>query len=221
MKLKILTYCLSISWVTQWSCKNPTPKPIEEPQLAVMPAIPRDTRTGLQLDSSDLALHWELLKCGLWKSKYNDIGFLTFASSETGLYDRDYFITQFGFSDPDAPTLKSVIQVATFKSIDGEYFKDKNHVYHDFRMAGGSRFNIMGDADAQTFQALSNGHHYKDKKHIFVERHGLMEMADVTTFKTCAHCRDYAKDKNGFYSRYRRIAPSEIPDSIMARLTKL
>ncbi len=228
MNLKLITYGLSMLLVTQWACQNPTPKPAKSPApkpIAVAPPAPPrsteyDKRTGLQLLPHDLALHWEKLKCGLWKSKNNDIGYPTSAGSERMEYDHDYFITHFGLG-VDTPTFKSVMDIATFKSVGGYYFKDKNHVYHEFTMAGGSNFGMMRDADAKTFQELSNGYHYKDKKHIFDERHGLMEMADVKTFKTCARCTHYAKDKNGFYSREGRIAPSEIPDSIMARLKKL
>jgi DKNYY family len=234
MNLKIITCWFSMLLLTQWACQNPTPKsskpskPIvaeptqpvaAPPTLARTRSIERDKRTGLQLRSYDLALHWEKLKCGLWKSKNNDLGYPTSAGSEHIEDNHDYFITHFGLG-VDTPTFKSVMDTATFKSVGGYYFKDKNHVYHEFTMAGGSNFG-MTSADAKTFQELSNGYHFKDKKHVFDEQHGEMEIADVKTFKTCARCTYYAKDKNGFYYRENRIAPSEIPDSILTRLKKL
>ncbi len=207
MNLKLRTYLFSTMFLLPFGCQKPVAK-----SKNTEPSKPLNSTEAFQY-SQDVALHWEQLKCGLWKSNQNDIGFqmIEFDSMLR-------MLTTFSF---ETQTLKSVIDTATFQHVGGCYYKDKRHVYHHYVMIDGGNFNIHSNADPKTFKSLGNYAHFKDKNHVFDERHGLMEIADVKTFKTCAHCTIYAKDKNGFYVKAERIAPNEIPDSIMVHLKKL
>jgi hypothetical protein len=168
-----------------------------------------------RLDSTNKAQEWKKLKCGLWKSKNNEIAFRTEGGTEEGV-EYTYFLTHF---EDDKP-LKSVIDTNTFQQYPQSFFyKDKHHVYLHYTMASGGRFWVLEEADVKTFKFLG-GCYAKDKKRIYTERNIHWEEVDYQTFKTCDKCNCYSKDKNGFYSGDSKINRDEEKDSLAQQAIK-
>ncbi|MBI2451241.1 MAG: DKNYY domain-containing protein [Parcubacteria group bacterium] len=106
------------------------------------------------------------------------------------------------------------IDPAFFVAIDRRAIKDNKRVY--FRPYGKNKYNLVVNADAQTFQyigtcgplEISYGNYYKDKNHIFVENESV-NYIDVLSFQYLGGYGadeggrldfiSYAKDKNAIY----------------------
>lgn len=187
----------------------------ENPQaLERLEIDPKCKANVRRIDSTNQALNWKQLKCGLWKNKNGDIGFKTQrVVCSDGLIIVEDYNTRFGFNEN--PALKEIIDTASFIELGNFYFKDKNHIYHHYAMSDGGSFYIFEDADYQTFQILGDCY-AKDKNHIFESRAGILTNIDYASFKTKAgNAGCVAKDKNGYLIWGDRVKLDEIEDEAL------
>ena len=169
-------------------------------------------------DSLNTSQQWRSLNNGLWINKNGDIGLKDFRSLGEGSVPVEYYITKFGFNEEG--DLKNTIDTATFQDLGNTYYKDKNHIYHFYAMAGGGSFYIFEEADYETFQTMGDCY-AKDKNHIYESRAGIIKNADYKTFvskKGTGGC--IAKDKNGYFNWDRRIDPKEMQNEDLQKLIK-
>ena len=168
------------------------------------------------LDSITLQENWRKLKCGLWINKNNEIGLKDYQTiGANGIVSREYFLTSFGYNR-DKP-LNKTIDTTTFRELGNTFYKDKNHIYHFYAMAGGGNFYIFEEADYQTFEILSDCY-AKDKNHIYEMRSGIIENVDYKSFVTKKNIEGcIAKDKNGFLIWGDRINVNEIEDEVLKK----
>ncbi len=152
----------------------------------------RLTKYKNRVDSINKLLDWKKTKSILWKSKTGDLGFKTQGGME------DVIVEVYIKYLSDGRPLAEVIHLPTFKYLGSSFYKDKNHIYTFYSMAGGGKIWIVDNADIKTFKVIG-GCYAKDKNYIFGERAMKMDAVDYKTFKTCNDCGCYAKDKNGYY----------------------
>lgn len=121
-----------------------------------------------------------------------------------------WYYTHFDFNDTIA--LNTVIDTASFRQLNGSFYKDKNHIYQYFAMAGGGRFSLFDKVepglDYSTFKVL-NGYYAKDKNQVYDSRMGHIEGADARSF-TVLGDHPVAKDKNYYYQWNDTITLQEI-----------
>jgi len=153
----------------------------------------REKTVKARIDKLNESLKWKKLKCGLWKANNGDIGFKIIRGSESGIFITDY-ITNLSREN----SLKSVIDLKTFKYLGSSFYKDKNYIYTYYAMAGGGNFWIVKEADVKTFKVIGDCY-AKDKNHIFGERAMEMKLIDYKTFRTKKGIGCFAKDKAGYY----------------------
>ena len=147
--------------------------------------------------------NWKKLRDGLFINKNGEIGFEDQRALNEGILSETYYITKFGFNEN--PTLKSIIDTATFTELGNTYYKDKNNIYHYYGMAYGGKFHILENVDYKSFQILGDCY-AKDKNNIYEMRAGKLDSVDYKTFKTIRNCGCFAKDKNGYYSWDSKIS---------------
>ena len=146
----------------------------------------KETKPSKNISNQTLvnqATNWKKLKCGLYINKNAEIGFEDYKSSEKGIIIEKYYITHFGFNDFKEKSLKQIIDTATFRELGNTYYKDKNHIYHFYGMAGGGQFYVFDKADYGTFEVLSDCY-AKDKNSIYEAKSGKLDSIDYQTFKT-------------------------------------
>ena len=164
--------------------------------------------------------NWGKLKCGLYINKNAEIGFEDYKSSEKSAIIEKYYITHFGFNDFKEKSLKQVIDTATFRKLGNTYYKDKNHIYHFYGMAGGGQFYVFDKADYDTFEVLSDCY-TKDKNNIYEARSGKLDSVDYQTFKTkkdLSAC--VAKDKYGYIIWNERATKDHLEDEYTQKAIK-
>jgi len=161
--------------------------------------------------------NWKKLKCGLFINKNGEIGFEDQRALNEGMVSETYYLTKFGFDEN--PTLKSIIDTATFKALGNTYYKDKNHIYHYYGMAHGGQFYIFDEVDYPTFEVLGDCY-AKDKNNIYEMRAGKLDSVDYKTFKTKKDCGCFAKDKNGYYNWDTKIAKENYNDEYIKKAIK-
>lgn len=175
------------------------------------------TRIKNKLDSLTLQENWKELNCGLWINNNADIGFKDHkVIGMEGLISVEYYITKLGFNEGEP--LNKMIDTTTFRELGNTFYKDKNHIFHFYGMAGGGSFYIFDKADYETFEILGDCY-AKDKNHIFEMRSGILENVDYKTFITkvgISGC--IAKDKNGYIIWGDRINLKEIDDDQLKKL---
>jgi hypothetical protein len=180
---------------------------------------PKCKANARRIDSTNQALNWKQLKCGLWLNRNGDIGYKTQrVVCSDGLMSVEDYITRFGFDEN--PPLKDIIDTTSFVDLGNTFYKDKNHIYHHYAMSGGGSFYIFEDADYQTFAILGDCY-AKDKKHIFESRAGILTNVDYASFKTKAgNAGCVAKDKNGYIIWGDRVKLEEIQDEVLLQAIK-
>lgn len=102
--------------------------------------------------------------------------------------DKKFVYSLYGYKTKNYDFAKKVRSAdpKSFENI-GNYYKDKNNVYHrDTKIIG---------ADPSTFQKLNN-FYYRDKNSIY-NKGNKLKQADILTFKVLDD--SYAKDKNNVY----------------------
>lgn len=120
--------------------------------------------------------------------------------------------------------LRDIVDINSLESVKeswSSYYKDKNHVYKYYDMSGGGWLSILDGADPATF-AYIQGIFYKDKKHIYIERNGMIDVDyDSFTMFDTNHTVGiyYAKDKNGYMYRGDRVIDTN--DSIFIEAKKI
>ncbi|WP_405397810.1 DKNYY domain-containing protein [Maribacter sp. Asnod2-G09] len=226
MKNKILFYILIV--LSIYSCdlkpKNNTEPKVENITISKSDStnntrINRISSYKTRIDSINQSLQWKELKCGLWLSKKNDLGFKTTAGNEQGIFITKY-ITDLWNSDSPIK-LNSVIDTLTFNYLGSSFYKDKNNIYTHYSMADGGFFKIVENADHRTFKIIGDCY-AKDKNHIFGVRKMILDSVDYKTFKTKKGIGCYAKDKNGYYFWDNKLNEEEINDTeIMETITAL
>lgn len=177
------------------------------------------------IDSLHKLHGWRLLKCGLWINKNGDIAFksdyLLRGDTRVGL-TASRFMTKFGFDEETNPTLKSVIDTATFKQLTYSFYRDKNNIYQYYGTSGGGRFSNFKEVepklDVVTFKIL-NDNYARDKNFVYDGRQGLMADADVKTFIVLKD-EPFAKDKNNYYQWDGIIEKEEQQDSTVKQAIK-
>lgn len=177
------------------------------------------------IDSLQKLQGWRLLKCGLWVNKNGDIAFKSdyLLRGDTGVgLTASRFMTRFGFDEEINPTLKSVIDTATFKQLNYSFYRDKNNIYQYYPMSGGGRFSDFKEVepklDVPTFTAL-NDNYARDKNFVYDNRKGMIETADVKTFIVLKD-EPFAKDKNNYYQWDGIIEKEEQQDSTVKEAIK-
>jgi hypothetical protein len=180
---------------------------------------PKCKANARRIDSTNQALNWKQLKCGLWLNRNGDIGYKTQrVVCSDGLMSVEDYITRFGFDEN--PPLKDIIDTTSFVDLGNTFYKDKNHIYHHYAMSGGGSFYIFEDADYQTFAILGDCY-AKDKNHIFESRAGILTNVDYASFKTKAgNAGCVAKDKNGYIIWGDRVKLEEIQDEVLLQAIK-
>jgi hypothetical protein len=180
---------------------------------------PKCKANARRIDSTNQALNWKQLKCGLWLNRNGDIGYKTQrVVCSDGLMSVEDYITRFGFDEN--PPLKDIIDTTSFVDLGNTFYKDKNHIYQHYAMSGGGSFYIFEDADYQTFAILGDCY-AKDKKHIFESRAGILTNVDYASFKTKAgNAGCVAKDKNGYIIWGDRVKLEEIQDEVLLQAIK-
>lgn len=183
-------------------------------ESALLDIDPKCKANARKIDSTNQALNWKQLKCGLWLNKNGDIGYKTHrVVCSDGLMSVDDYITRFGFNEN--PPLKETIDTTTFIELGNTYYKDKNHIYQHYAMSDGGSFYIFKDADYSTFHILGDCY-AKDKNHVFESRAGILSHVDYSSFKTKAgNSGCVAKDKNGYIIWGDRVLLSEIEDKVL------
>ena len=135
---------------------------------------------------------WKKLKDRLWEDNLGNIGLKTSRAVSDSLMEDRYITT----IETDNKKLKDILDIKTFESVNNSsYYKDKNHVYNHYIMSDGGWFDILEEADSLTYKSIG-GIYFKDKKHIYVERGGKIDV-DYETFEVLEGVR--AKDKNSYY----------------------
>ena len=161
---------------------------------------------------------WRLLNCGLWINKKGDIAFkvdyLLRGDSRVDVWT-NRFMTNFGFRKSENPTLKSVVDIATFRKLTYSFYRDKNNIYQHFAMLGGGWFSnfkeVEPKVDVATFKVL-NEYYAVDKNFVYDGRQALMKTADVKTFIVLKD-EPFAKDKNNYYQWDSIIEKEQMQDS--------
>jgi hypothetical protein len=99
------------------------------------------------------------------------------------------------------------IDVKTFHSIGGSYFKDKNRVIIHNEMLDGGNLGVMEDADVKTFKSLPNSNYAIDKKHVYYQ--GMpVENVNPKTFKVIYKYQNhdtlgwYGEDGKNYFDGY-------------------
>ncbi len=177
------------------------------------------------IDSLHKLQGWRLLDCGLWINTKGDIGFkidyLLRGDSKLSLWT-SRFLTNFGFGEPENPSLKSIIDTATFKQLTSSFYCDKSNIYQHYGMLGGGWFSNFKEVEPKvnvaTFTAL-NGYYAKDKKYIYDARNGIITEADVKTF-IALRDEPFAKDKNNYYQWNEIIEKEQLQDSAVKEAIK-
>ena len=77
------------------------------------------------IDQVNVHLNWGKITDDLWKSKNDDIGIKTKEETEDGISISKYIIK---FGNLEA-TLKSTLDINSFKYLGSSFYKDKNNVY--------------------------------------------------------------------------------------------
>ncbi len=170
------------------------------------------------IDSLHKLQGWRVLNCGLWINKKGDIAFKTDyplrGDSRVDIWT-SRFMTKFDFGESENPTLKSVVDTATFKQLTHSFYRDKNNIYQYYPMSGGGRFSnfkeVEPKVDVATFKVL-NEYYAVDKNFVYDGRQGLMATADVKTFKVLKD-EPFAKDKNNYYQWDSIIEKEQMEDS--------
>lgn len=161
-------------------------------------------------DSINKSLNWKKLNCGLYINKNDEIGFKDLrVIGGDRLITEEYYITRLGFNEGEK--LSKIVDTTTFKELGNTYYKDRNHIYHFYGMAGGGSFYIFDEADYETFEILGDCY-AKDKNNIYEMRSGKLDSIDYKTFKTIVGPGCYAKDKNGYYSWGTKIEKEYLND---------
>lgn len=170
------------------------------------------------IDSLHKVQGWRLLNCGLWINKKGDIAFkVNYPLRGDSRVDvwTNRFMTNFGFGESENPTLKSVVDTATFRQLTYSFYRDKNNIYQHFAMLGGGWFSnfkeVEPKVDVATFKVL-NEYYAVDKNFVYDSRQALMETADVKTFIVLKD-EPFAKDKNNYYQWDSIIEKEQMQDS--------
>src|SRR6218665_3726966 len=79
------------------------------------------------------SLTWKPLKEGLYINNKGDLAFKVNYASGEGTQTGYWYYTNFDFNDTIA--LNTVIDTASFRQLNGSFYKDKNHIYQYFAMA--------------------------------------------------------------------------------------
>jgi hypothetical protein len=99
------------------------------------------------------------------------------------------------------------VNIASFVSLGGGYFKDKNKIYYDSYDYRDVRLAEVPEADLQSFQYDSNLGLGKDSTHIFSGTE-IVTGADINTFVSVDKENFYFKDKNHVFEySYRGYIP--------------
>ncbi|GAA3516124.1 hypothetical protein GCM10022393_32670 [Aquimarina addita] len=167
----------------------------------------RILKTKRIVDSAHKKAEWQEVRDGLWKNKFDDIGFKTREVTEEGIFITRY-ITQLCC---DGMYLKEVIDTNSFRYLGSSFYKDKKNIYTHYTTASGGNFSIVEDADHNTFRVLGDCY-AKDKYNIYGERAMVMDHVDYKTFKTKKGVGCFAKDKNGYYFWGDTYTPSSDSD---------
>lgn len=164
------------------------------------------------------SLQWKKLRCGLYINKNGVLGFKDYrVIGSERLVTEEYYITKLGFDE--GKPLQAIIDTATFYELGNTYYKDKDHIYHFYGMAGGGSFYIFDEADYTTFEILGDCY-ARDKNSIYEMRSGKLDSVDYHTFKSILGQGCYAKDKNGYYSWGTKIEERFLNDSEVKEVIK-
>lgn len=133
---------------------------------------------------------------GTWSyNKIEDADVATF--QPFGRFARDKNSIYFG-------GVKTIVNRNTFREINNEFSKDKNHVY--VSASAGTDYFILSGADPDSFVAIGDGGFGKDRNHVFYGGiiKPVIDGADPSTFKVCDFVLsgfhlEAAKDKNTSY----------------------
>lgn len=165
------------------------------------------------------ALSFEKIDCGLYRNFYNDIGFLTFDSTDKSFCKKrsKRFITYvYGVDttntvDGGLVKLKDVVDLTSFHILSKYYSIDKTYVYVYDEMIDGGTLSINRCIDINSFKVLGEGYYAVDKFHVYFKG-VLMEKADVNSFNVFAKDKNsqYGYDENYFYDGTEILSDNEI-----------
>jgi hypothetical protein len=185
-----------------------------------------DSQLDIMLRLSNFEAHppFRQLKCGLWINDAGDIAFKDICCSpdyegiqfdslgnaaETDMEVVDCYLT-WAYNRADSinqyvSALKTVVDTATFRILNGCFFKDKNHIYSFVPMACGGHISVNYDADYKTFRAIPNEQNLdlaRDKNHIY-DRLGELTDKEIRVYEevlgiklfTQADCMNFTAEK--------------------------
>ena len=139
-------------------------------------------------------------------------------SKPTGPEDRFiYVVYSSTFGDTGIKIMTEVVDSMSFKSMNGLYFTDRNHVYYFTIMHDGGTMRIVDEADSHTFKAFENSLFGVDAKSAFY-RGTRMDGVDIASFEPIRVIVDgrnvtwYAKDKNSYYDGQDIMSDEEIAE---------
>ncbi len=188
---------------------------IEEQRIHLSDQALLDKR---KTDSINANLKWELLPCGLYKNKNQDIGFKVTVALEKEIHIDKYLFEFNGMNE--LKLLKSVIDTTTFRYLGNSFYKDKDHIYQYFEMRDGGFFTVFTVADCDTFQIIGDCF-AKDKDHVYSERSGIITGADAKTFNTARGIGCFAKDKDRYYFWDKPIEIEDVDKEIVRKLKEV
>ena len=119
---------------------------------------------GERIKKNNSSLSWTLQDSGLWKNNIGGLAYKDQECRENGDCSVLY-LTRIGH---DGPALRDVIDEVTFRHLFGNYYRDKNRIYHHYEMAGGGFLNTMESIGNKTFQSVA-GCYVKDKNGARIE----------------------------------------------------
>ncbi|MCB0477131.1 MAG: DKNYY domain-containing protein [Crocinitomicaceae bacterium] len=138
---------------------------------------------------------WKKVGHLLYLNKEGDLAFLAHEGMNPDKHEgvgEDY-ITHFGWED--TTQLKNVIDIKSFKELNGNMYRDNNRIYFHYDMSDGGYFHIWTD-DPADFKMMGNYILYKDS--VYYPRNGKVN-ADFQTFKSSDKLGILGKDKDHFF----------------------
>lgn len=159
------------------------------------------------------------IRDGLFKDGDGNIYFKTLDSSNPNKQiDRFiYVVYSDEFGVEGIKEMKDVLDSKSFKSLDNNYFQDKNHIYYFHVMSDGGTMSIIDEADLLSFKVFKHSMYGIDNKSAFY-RGTKIKGADILTFEPII-IEDggnkigwYANDKNNYYNGHDIMSEAEIKE---------
>ena len=120
-----------------------------------------------------------------------------------------------GWEGDSSYDLRRNVDAATFRYLDGNYYKDTNHVFIFNQMHDGGNLVIFEEVDLKTFKTYPGSFYAADKRHVYYMGR-LVKKADPRTFQ-CIYKYDkddtlclYGKDSRAYFSGENKCSKAEV-----------